>query len=161
MKSLAVAASILMTLPSVSLAGWQGAEWGMSSNSVWTKVQIELDEVPAARQSAEATPGNLAKFRGVYTAGELQFSTILQFDRQDKLNAVRLKLMDFQRCESLKTALLSRYGAPTQTRHSRTGFTLSWIDASNHNNVDLDAAPSIASCTVIYTPLDGNAVKKL
>lgn len=162
MKRFAVLTTVLIgSLSSLAHAGWQGAEWGMSASEVSARVQVKVIPLPPAQQVAKAVPGSFAKFTGAFSAGEFEFDVILQFNNQDKLNAARLKLADFAQCEGLRGSLTSRYGTPNQVRRDRSETTVSWIDAPNSNTVDLHVTPGIRSCTVIYSPLDVAAGKRL
>jgi hypothetical protein len=127
-------------------ANWQYTRWDMTPEQV----------VTASRGAAHAVPYDPGKsrnglrclVRGQYSIGDEVFDTYFCFDEQRRLRFVLLEIENPtpQQIESLKNALLTKYGEP-QSRNSDSWF---WTISKENNVIQFNDMKLITSISIIY-----------
>jgi hypothetical protein len=106
--------------------------------------------------NAKTTPGGAVEaVTGTYASGMRRFTSRFDFTN-GKLSMVLLTQTEGD-CTTLRTELLSRYGAPSREFEILT--TTEWDDPKTRNNIEYLFIGG--QCKISYTPLVGYSPNKL
>ena len=130
-------------------AGWNGAEWNMTSEQVEEATGGEALQSSGKRKDrldgrvvgnvSEQTLGK-AKYRAVYYYDDAGLSQITMNRRSGS-------------CESVLTALIDRFGQPTEMQNQGMLRTVTWLKPNESNRITLVVSRSL--CDVLlqrYAP---------
>lgn len=156
MRALLLAA-LTALIPATASADWQYTEWGMSPDEV---IAASNGAVKAkSPREGERVFGADKKALGFYEAAGYTFESEFFFDAADRLQIVKLVLLDSSKCGDLKDTVQGLYGQPAE----RSDISWVWYDHENQNKVRFTAVDLATdlSCFVLYTPIGGSGANGL
>jgi hypothetical protein len=128
---------ILATIPLPAVAGWAGAEWGMSR-----------EQVAAVRGER---PLETSDEGDVYTGAVGKFSVRISYKfESDVLTLIQVSPPEVADCPSFKNAVRDTYAAPFSDDKSEFIEAAKWSDEANGNIVTLFDMTTL--CGVMYEP---------
>jgi hypothetical protein len=153
--------SAILTMASISTAraDWQYTKWGMTPAEVAKASKGQAMANP--KEASESTEVEFAKLTAPYTAGEFMFEAKFMFNRgTDKLSGVRLDLIHYASCNSLRSELLAKYDTPMKDSWSGGLKVTTWQDRPSNMRIQILAIGE-TSCQIIYAPLASASNKGL
>lgn len=145
-------ASVTLFAAGAAHADWQYTRWGMSEQEVLAASKDVSEQTKRPQDRGK----NLWLLAAPYSGGGYDFSAEFGFDKGSrKLTSVLLTLEDKggDRCYSLQTDLMAKYGAPETDEKSSMIQSSTWRDAKGGNLVEWVKFGADASCSVSYDAL--------
>ena len=147
---LPVVAGILFLYSANVYADWQYTKWGMSPDEVIIASEGKATANDLVKNESIADYAELVKSN--YTTGRLKFRVVFLFDKiTNKLDVVRLELIEPLLVGRLFDALSSKYGEPVDHIEIPSIKYTEWIDKFGNNNITLFQL--FGGVSVLYEPI--------
>lgn len=144
-----VAVAMLTSAPAV--AGWQGAEWGMTVDAAAARVRGMSHE---DGRPAYSSSRHQVRLSGPYSAGNHRFRADLAFNSDGKLDLVELMPTDMGKCWPLRADLRDRYGVPHEAPSNAIVDVNRWRVPAENNVVEITIMKGgSTTCVLKYRPL--------
>lgn len=146
--SLILAAAALW--PGAAMAGWRGAEWGMTPEQVAAATPAGL--APLRKSSTPSKEGKFTNNAGVFESGQFSFTTAFTYDAKG-LASIGLTPTRAKACQALAKATLAERGKPLRVSDQSILMLLIWHEPEASNRVRLLLLGGGSGCTLYYERL--------
>jgi len=150
-RALASCCCMAMTIAGpASAGGWKQAKWGMTLSQVGGIIK-GLNQV---KRKVDDKSEYQTMLVGTVSLGSFNFESSYQFDKEERLGAVSLKLKNYEKCAVLRKILRTKYGrADFEGQNSGIEF-IEWSDKTRYNLISLFDASLTSGCLLTYEKLD-------
>lgn len=153
MRAFIVGALTLLAAASPASAEWQFTNWGMSVDEVVAASGGSVERYNGS--PGQRIMGSNFQAKGSYSAGGYDFESEFYFDPSGRLSVIRLMLIDYSQCGSMREMMQGIYGSSAEGGLFRE--TQAWYDSDRGNVVRTTQVGGM--CFIAYTPLRSSGTR--
>lgn len=158
MRSLLILAFSLLAITD-AYADWRGVKWGASIDEVKRKITDGLE--PYKLNQKDREDFWILPYRTLLEQkikiGSYGFVNYYLFDKEDRLQIVAMKALEYEDCKVFFNLLNQKYGTPKYTNlndQSRLWNETSWESKTTNTMIVYRDYYSSSKCTATYEPIN-------